>query len=134
MDTPFMEHPDGQFASAVTAMADAIQRLRALPDWDEWITISAQGMGHRVDSYHCAEIQMRQGEIAFDMPLDLDLQKITDSAGVPASTLCKGTEGYSVATATPDQAAQILDVIFREYLEIRPHTGEGNDYAVGAEW
>jgi hypothetical protein len=35
---------------------------------------------------------------------------------------------------TPKQAGRVLDTIFRDYLGIRPHTGEGNDYAVGAEW
>ena len=27
-----------------------------------------------------------------------------------------------------------MDVIFRQYMGIRPHTGEGDDYAFGAEW
>jgi hypothetical protein len=51
MDRPFMEHPSGDFETAVDAMADAIKRLRALPEWDKWITFHAQGMGSRVDSY-----------------------------------------------------------------------------------
>jgi hypothetical protein len=134
MDEPFMEHPTGDFESAVDAMADAIERLRALPKRDEWITFNAQGMGDRGDSYHFAEIRMRQGEIAFENPLDVDIQKVTKQAGVPESCLSKTEGGYSVATATPIQAARVMDVIFRHYLGIRPHTGEENDYAVGAEW
>src|ERR1700723_125684 len=49
MDRPFMEHPSGEFETAVDAMADAIKRLRALPSWEKWINFNAQGMGHRVD-------------------------------------------------------------------------------------
>jgi hypothetical protein len=134
MDRPFMEHPAGDFKTAVDAMADAIKRLRALPEWDKWITFHAQGMGSRVDGYHFAAIRMRQGEIAFEKPLEVDIQKVTKQAGVPESCLSKSEGGYSVATATPIQAARIMDVIFRQYMRIRPHTGEGDDYAIGAEW
>lgn len=134
MDRPFMEHPSGDFDSAVDAMADAIKRLRELPEWDKWITFHAQGMGNRVDSYHFAAIRMRQGDIAFEKPLDVDIQKVTKKAGVPESCLSKTEGGYSIAKATPVQAARVLDVIFRQYLGIRPHTGEGDDYAIGAEW
>jgi hypothetical protein len=73
-------------------MADAIKRLRALPEWDNWITFHAQGMGSRVDSYHFAAIRMRQGEIAFMVQtntlawtaktLELDIQAVTKRAGV----------------------------------------------------
>ncbi len=65
MDRPFMEHPSGEFETAVDAMADAIKRLRALPEWDKWITFHAQGMGPRVDTYHFAAIRMRHGDITF---------------------------------------------------------------------
>jgi hypothetical protein len=134
MNRPFMEHPSGDFETAVDAMADAIKRLRALPEWDKWISFNAQGMGGRVDSYHFAAIRMRQGELAFEKPLDVDIQKVTKQAGVPESSLTKTEGGYSVAKATPIEAARIMDAIFRQYLGIRPHTGEANDYAVGAEW
>src|SRR5437868_12622246 len=60
VDEPFLEHPTGEFKTAVDAMANAIERLRALPQWKDWITFSAQGMGSRTDSYHSAEIQMRK--------------------------------------------------------------------------
>jgi hypothetical protein len=52
---------------------------------------------------------------------------------VPEGALIKSGEGYSVERATANQAARIFDVIFRQYLGIRPHTGEGDDYAVGVE-
>jgi len=134
IDSPFMEHPTGDFETAVDAMADAIKRLRELPEWDKWITFHAQGMGGRVDSYHFAAIRMRQGEIAFDKPLDVDVQKVTKQAGVPQPCISKTDVGYSLIEATPIQAARVMDVIFRQYLGIRPHTGEGDDYAIGAEW
>jgi hypothetical protein len=134
MDQPFIEHPSGDFETAVEAMADAIKRLQALPEWDKWITFHAQGMGDSVDSYHFAAIRMRRGEIAFEKPLDVDIQKVTKQAGVPEPSLSKTEGGYSVAKATPIQAARIMDVIFRQYLGIRPHTGEEDDYAIGAEW
>jgi hypothetical protein len=144
MDRPFMEHPSGEFETAVDAMADAIKRLRGLPEWDKWITFEAQGMGPRVDTYHFAAIRMRHGDIMFmlqtntlawtERKLELDISAVTMQAGVPESCLSKTESGYSVAKATPIQAARIMDAIFRQYLGIRPHTGEGNDYAIGAEW
>jgi hypothetical protein len=134
VDRPFMEHPTGEFDTAVDAMADAIKRLRALPEWKDWITFSAQGMGDRVDSYHFAEIRIKKDELKFENPIDIDIALITKRAGVPPSCLTKEGDVYSIARATPAQAARIMDVIFRQYLGIRPHTGEGDDYAVGAEW
>ena len=144
MDRRFMEHPSGHFETVVEAMADAIKRLRALPEWGNWITFHAQGMGGRVDSYHFAAIRMRKGDITFmvqtntlawtEKTLEVDIQAVTKRAGVPESCFSKTEGGYSVAKATPIEAARIMDVIFRQYLGIRPHTGEGDDYAIGAEW
>jgi hypothetical protein len=141
---PFMSHPSGEFESPVDAMADAIKRLRALPDWDNWITFNAQGMGGHVDSYHFAAIRMRQGEIKFmvqtntlawvEKKPELDIPAVTKRAGVPELCLSRKDDGYFVGEATPIQAARIMDVIFRQYMGIRPHTGEGDGYAVGAEW
>lgn len=143
-DLPFMEHPTGEFATAVDAMADAITRLRALPEWNKPITFHAQGMGPRVDTCHFASIRMRHGEITFpvqtnplagaEKKIELDTQAVTRQAGAPDSCLIRTEVGYSVERATPMQAARIMDVIFRRNLGIRPHTGEHNDYAIGAEW
>jgi hypothetical protein len=83
MDRPFMQHPSGEFDTAVDAMADAIKRLRALPEWEKWITFNAQGMGARVSSYHFSAIRMRQGEISFEKPLDVDIQKVTKQQAFP---------------------------------------------------
>lgn len=132
MITPFMEHPSGEFDSAVDAMADAIRRLRALPEWNDWITFCAQGMGHRVDSYHMAEIRMRRDELELDEPLDV--KAITKLAGIPESALRLVGASYSVQQASPEAVAKVLNAIFRNVLGIHPHTSEGDDYAVGAEW
>jgi hypothetical protein len=141
---PFMSHPSGDFETAVDAMADAIKCLRALPKWDKWITFCAQGMGPRVDTYHFASIRMRQGDITFmvqnnmlkwiEKSLELDIPAVTKHAGVPECCLSKIHGGYSIGKATPTEAARIIDVIFRQYMGIRPHTGEGDGYAIGAEW
>jgi hypothetical protein len=130
-----MEHPsEKDYPSAVEAMADAITRLRALPEWDAWSTFTAQGMGGRVDSYHFAEIRMRKDQIKLQHAVAIDLDLLARRARVPRPLLARlGRSSYSIGGATPRQAARILDRIFREYLDIRPHTGE-DDYAVGAEW
>ena len=141
---PLVEHPSGDFETAVEAMAFAITSLRALPVWDKWVTFCAQGMGPRVDTYYFASIRMRQGEITLleeantlastQKPLELDIKSVTNRLGVPKSCLSKTEAGYSVSKATPNQAARLMDVIFRQYMGIRPHTGEGDDYALGVEW
>jgi hypothetical protein len=134
VDRPFMEHPSGVFETAVDAMADAIKRLRAMPQWNDWITFCAQGMGGRVDSYHDAKTRMRQDELKLQEPIDIDIELVTQRAGVPPLCLSKKGDVYSFANATPMQAARIVDVIFRHYMGIRHHTGKGDDYAVSVEW
>ena len=129
-----MEHPSGDFETAVDAMADAIKRLRVMPEWNNWIKFTAQGVGARVDSYHVAEIRMWQNELNVEKPADIDVELVTSRANVPKSSLSKNGDFYSIADALPIQAARVMDVIFRHYLGIRPHIGEGDDYAVGAEW
>ncbi|HEX3357919.1 MAG TPA: hypothetical protein VHS31_13185 [Tepidisphaeraceae bacterium] len=129
---PFMEHPTGQFKSAVDAMADAIKRLRALPEWKDWITFCAQGVGEDEDSDFMAEIRMRRDELQLDEPVDVDA--IIQHAGVARASLVKAGENYSVAGASPAEAAWVMDAIFRLCLGIRPHADEKDDYAVGAEW
>lgn len=131
-NAPFMEHPTGDFESAVDAMADAIKRLRALPQWDNWITFSAQGMGHDEDSERHAEVRLRRDELQLDESIDPDL--VTRQAGVPRSSLTAAGDTYSIAPASPAEAARILDAIFRHPLGIRPFPDEEDDYAVGAEW
>jgi hypothetical protein len=132
MTTPFMEHPTGEFSSAVDAMASAIQRLRALAEWDAWITFCAQGAGRDENSYHMANIRMRRDELQLDQPVDVE--SITQLAGVPRSSLVQVGVNYSIAQASPADAARAMDAIFRHCMGIRPHADQRGDYAIGAEW
>jgi hypothetical protein len=131
-DEPFMEHPTGEFKSAVEAMADAIKRLRAQPECSDWITFCAQGMGHDEDSEHHAEIRMRRDELQLDEAIDVEA--VIQRAGVPRSSLIAAGANYSVASASPTDAARVMDTIFRHFLGIRPFADQGDDYAIGAEW
>jgi hypothetical protein len=130
---PFMEHPSGEFKSAVDAMENAVQRLRKLSKWDQWITFGAQGEGDRPDTYEFADIRMLGNKLEFDgEPLDVPRIIQTASTG-PSSLIAEGAQ-YSVAGASPREVAQILDAIFRHHFGIRPFADEDDDYAVGAEW
>jgi hypothetical protein len=93
-------------------------------------------VGHRTDSYHCAEIHMRKDEIKLEDPIEVDLNLVSRRARVPRQYLAKTGKGlYSVGRAAPKQTARILDVIFRHYLEIRPYPDEDeDDYGVIVEW
>ena len=130
---PFMEHPTGDFDSAVEAMEDAVRRLRALPKWEQWISFTAQGEGHRPDSYEFAEVRMLHDRLDVgEKPLDV--AQIVQAAGTGATSLVAGDAHYSVAAASPKEVAKILDAIFRHHFGIRPFPDEDDDYAVGAEW
>jgi hypothetical protein len=127
-----MEHPTGQFATALEAMADAIQRLRVLPEWNEWIVFCAQGAGHNENSYHLGEIRMRRESI--DPGIPIDVEAIAKASQVQKSSIVGDGGIYKLSGATPLEAARILDAIFRNHLKIRPFADGGNDYAIGAEW
>jgi hypothetical protein len=127
-----MEHPSGQFTTAVEAMADAIQRLRTLSEWNNWITFCAQGAGQHENSYHLGEIRMRRGLIDTSTPIDIE--SVAKAAQARTSSIV-GQDGiYQLSGTTPLEAARILDSIFRNHLKIRPHADQGDDYAIGAEW
>ena len=128
-----MEHPTGDFDSAVEAMEDAVRRLRELPSWELWITFGAQGEGHGPDSYEFAEVRMLGGSLDIgDRPLDVP--RIVQASRISPSSLVADGAQYSVAAASPREVAQILDAIFRHHFGIRPFADESDDYAVGAEW
>jgi hypothetical protein len=133
IQTPFMEHPTGRFDTACAAMEDALVRLRALPRWEHWITFTAQGQGHRPDSFRCAEVRLLGSTLDVG-PQPLDVARIIHAAGAPAVSLVSQGQYYSVAEASPREVAHILDAVFRHHLGIRPFADEGDDYAVGAEW
>jgi hypothetical protein len=113
-------------------METAISRLRALPEWNRWITFCAQGEGSEPDTYHVAEVRLL-GEV-LEIGNQVDIPGITSAAKVPIRVLTK-IEGrrYSIGGSTPREAAQLLDALFRDVLGIRPFLDE-DDYAVGVEW
>lgn len=132
-ERPFMEHPTGQYANAVDAMEAAIIRLRNLSQWTEWITFCAQGEGESLNSIRCAEVRLLSDVLEAGTPINI--AQVTALAHVNRETLTEaGRTRYSIATATPREAAQILDALFRHQLGVRPFADEGDDYAVGAEW
>lgn len=132
-DEPFMEHPTGEHANAIEAMETAISRLRALPEWNRWITFCAQGEGESPEGVHFAEVRLLSDILEADTPLDV--AQISSYAKVPRRALAEaGKTRYSIAEATPREAAQILDALFRHQFGIRPFPNEGDDYPVGAEW
>ena len=132
-EEPFMEHPTGEYGSALEAMEAAISRLRALPEWNRWITFCAQGEGESPESVHIAEVRLLSDMLETGVPIDL--AEISSRAQVPRSALTEaGRTRYSVAAASPREVAQILDALFRHQFGIRPFPDEDDDYPVGAEW
>ena len=114
-------------------MADAIERLRMLPDWNEWIIFCAQGAGqHEDNSYHLAEIRMRREWI--DPGVSVNTETVATAAHVQTSQIVAEGGIYELPGTTPLEAARVLDAIFRGYLDIRPFADQDNDYAIGAEW
>jgi hypothetical protein len=130
---PFMEHPTGDFDSAVAAMEDAVSRLRKLPKWEQWITFSAQGEGHSSESYEFAEIRMLGDWLDLgNKPIDVGAT--IQRARTAPSSLVADRVRYSVSAASSREVAQIFDAIFRHHFGLRPFADEDDDYAVGAEW
>ena len=81
-----MEHPTGEFDSAVEAIEDAVYRLRKLSNWEKWITLSAQGGGHTPDSYVFFEVRMFRDKLDIgEKPLDMP--RILAVAGIGPSSL-----------------------------------------------
>jgi hypothetical protein len=107
---PFMEHPTGDFDSAVAAMEDAVTRLRKLPRWEQWITFSAQSEGGGPESYEFVEVRMLGDRLDVgEKPLDL--ARMVQAAGTSQSSLVADGTHYSVGAAAPREVAQILDAI-----------------------
>ena len=79
-----------------------------------------------------AEIRLRKDELQLDEPVDAE--QVSRLAGVPRSRLVAAGANYSIADASPAEAARIMDAIFRHYLGIRPFPDQRDDFAVGAEW
>ena len=135
-DTPFMEHPSGEFDTARQAICSAMQRLDQMDIKGQWITFSGQGQGHRPDSYHIEDV--RFSGRTFDLSGEtLDLESILDSAGLSAAAVnaeMTSDGKVTLGSATPEQLACFLDALLRTHFGIGPFEDEGDDYAVGAEW
>lgn len=134
-EPPFMEHPSGEFPTALRAITSAMERLCELGPTERWITFSGQGRGNRPDSYHIENVGFRGH--TFDVVKEsVDTGAVIAAAGLLESNLSveSDDEGRIVlASASPAQMAQFLDALFRVHFRIEPHEGE-DDYAVGAEW
>jgi hypothetical protein len=131
MEQPFLEHPTGAHETAVDAIEDTIRRFRALPESTRWLTLCAQGAGASDDTIHTAEVRIWKDKL--DTGGFLNVLEITSVADVSGDLIVPDGAFYSIATATPEEAARLLDAIFRSHFKIRPFPGE-QDYAVGAEW
>ena len=132
-DLPFMEHPTGAFRTAEEALGDALERLHALPSWDRWITISAQGMGHREESYEFFEIRVLKNVIDVGAPIG-DVPSIIRGAGLDPSFVSHAGGRLELHGVNPKEAARVLDAIFRIHFLLRSFPEDQGDYAVGAEW
>ena len=134
-DEPFMEHPSGEFSSAVEAMTSAFARLDALDMSGRWIVFSGQGQGSRPDAYQVADVRYSARTFDFgDAPVDAFAA--LSAAGLDAASLgmeqvAKGTVKF--VNATPAELARFLNSVLTAQMGIRPFDGE-DDYAVGAEW
>ena len=128
-----MEHPTGDFSNALDAMTDAITRLRSLPEFNAWITFSAQGMGGRPDSYTFSEVRLRGNHLDIG-DTSLDTVAVCRACALPADVLTRSDSHYVSSSLSPRQTAQLLDAIFRQHGHIQSFPDEGDDYAVGAEW
>jgi len=133
MSEPYMEHPTGNFDSAVKAMGDALSRLRREARWPGPIVFGAQGYGGKPDTYQFAEVRLLADTLSLEGG-PLDLAAIRAAAQVGAMAIVPVGAQYSLERATPLEAASILDAIFRCHFAVRPFPDEGDDYAVGAEW
>jgi hypothetical protein len=132
-EQPLMEHPTGEYENAIEAMTAALQRLRSLPEWNRWITFCAQGEGDSPESTRFAEVRILSDIV--DAGVAVNVAQLTNQAKVERRTLTEaGGNRYSIANATPHEAAQLLDALFRYVLGVRPFPDEDDDYAVGAEW
>jgi len=131
-ERPFMEHPSGDFKTAIDAMEDAIRRLRVLPKWAQWIAFNAQGRGASAEDVRAVEVRLLRD--AVDVGKAVKPERVARLAKVKASAFVPAGQHYSIAHATPREAALLLDALFRHELGLRPFPHEGDDYAVGAEW
>ena len=67
--------------------------------------------------------------------LDAEAALLAAGLDVAGVRVPRSPEGHLVLSRlSPRQVAVFIDALFRCQMGIRPHEGEGDDYAVGAEW
>jgi len=134
-DAPFMEHPTGEFDTALQAIRTAMQRLDQMDMGDRWIDFCGQGQGatQELTQIESVPFNGRTFDLSgqtVDLPLILDSSGLSH-AGVKVVTSPDGK--ITVPDATPEQLARFLDALFQKHFGIKPFEDEG-DYSVGAEW
>ena len=131
---PIVEHPSGDYETAVQAITEAFRRLGECAETSGWVVLSGQGQGWRVDSYLVADVRYRNGTFVFPQSIS-EVASIAARVGLAESQVEIGSDSKTVSIrgATPALLAAFLDAVYREALGIRPHEGE-DDYAFGAEW
>lgn len=89
------------------------------------------GKGYREDTYEFSEVRVRgtTQDAGEELP---DIGPIVRRAHVQASIVGDDGTHYSVTNASPREAAQILDAIFRSTFIAQPFPDVDDDYAMGA--
>lgn len=131
-DDPIVEHPSGEFDSAVDAIAEAFRRIRASESSGS-IFLCGQGQGSREGSTQVVEVSYRAGTFHFEEAVPDALDYAT-AAGINPSHVDIRENGASVRVVdeSPERLALFLDSAFRLHFRVRPFDGE-DDYAFGAE-
>jgi hypothetical protein len=134
-DAPFMEHPTGEFETALQAIRSAMQRLDQTDMGDRWIDFDAQGQGATPELTQIESVPFNGR--TFDLSgQTVNFQPILDSTGLAHARVKVETSPdgkITLSDATPEQLARFLDALFQKHFGIKPFEDEG-DYAVGAEW
>lgn len=133
-DEPFLEHPTGEFETALEAIQSAMTRLDAIDMAGSWITFSGQGQGHRPDSYYVVDVEYMDRKFNIG-PEPVDLARLLKVSGLDRADLeVHATPDGVIEMSDADarQRAIFLDALFQQ-RGVKPFDGE-DDYAVGAEW
>lgn len=130
---PIVEHPGGDFDTAVDAITQAIARIRDPAFAGRTISLSAQGSSGGSEASSFASIQWRDGTFTFAEPV-AELDALCRAAGMAPTEFTVDRRNCTLTAPTVDapRLAGLIDRIFRTRFDIRPFAGE-TDYAFGAE-
>ncbi len=129
-DEPFMEHPTGEFDTALQAIHSAMQRLSQIDMGDRWITFCGQCQGATPELIK--DVSIPFCGCTFDLSeISINVEQLLDSAGVAFE---KNPNNFiSLPHASSEELAKLLDAVLQQALAFKPNDDE-EDYAVGAEW